>query len=448
MVWRPLGLCSLLLLAPFAALASDSDPVLRWNALALDAVAVDHVGAFEQAGPGRSARALAIAHAAIYDALLELPAKASASAAVAAAGHAALIALYPAQQAAFDAALEGDLGALQPGVRQRTGVRAGVRAARRVLRERAHDGWDEEAAWTPSALPGRHREDPLHAGQGFLDPNWGSVAPFVLESGDQLRPPPPPDLSTAAYAAAYDEVKRLGGDGVTTPTERSAEQTEIGIFWGYDGTPGLGTPPRLYNQIARAIAQQQGNDVAENARLFLLVNLALADAGIACWEAKYHYDFWRPVLGVREADPGTGPSGLGDANPATVGDTVWTPLGAPASNASGTNFTPSFPAYPSGHATFGAALFRIIERFYGTDAIAFEFVSDEMNGSTTDWAGIVRPRAPRSFSALSDAAWENAVSRIYLGIHWAFDATEGVALGEAVADFVYDNALSSRGRRR
>jgi hypothetical protein len=117
-----------------------------------------------------------------------------------------------------------------------------------------------------------------------------------------------------------------------------------------------------------------GNDVVANARLFALVNLAMADAGIACWESKYFYDFWRPVLGVRESDPGTGPSGLGDGNPLTIGDPAWTPLGAPASNQSGTDFTPPFPAYPSGHATFGAALFRILERFYGTDAIAFTFV--------------------------------------------------------------------------
>ena len=194
--------------------------------------------------------------------------------------------------------------------------------------------------------------------------------------------------------------------------------------------------------------RSQGNDAFANARLFLLVNLALADAGIACWEAKYHYDFWRPVVAIREAEPGTGPSGLGDGNPLTAGDPSWTPLGAPASNQSGTDFTPPFPAYPSGHATFGAALFRILERFYGTDAIAFSFVSDELNGVTADWAGNVRPLAERNFETLSEAMWENAESRIYLGIHWSFDASEGVALGQAVADYVFDHALTRRGHRR
>jgi hypothetical protein len=179
-----------------------------------------------------------------------------------------------------------------------------------------------------------------------------------------------------------------------------------------------------------------------------LINLALADAGIACWESKYTYDFWRPVLGVRESDPGTGPSGLGDGNPLTTGDPSWTPLGAPASNQSGTNFTPPFPAYPSGHASFGGAFFRMLERFYGTDAIAFTFVSDELNGVTTDWEGNVRPRSPRSFATLSEAKAENARSRIYLGIHWNFDALEGIAMGDAIADHVFEHALRPRARPR
>jgi hypothetical protein len=440
---------SLLLLSALPAAAAD-DPVLDWNAIALAALAADHAGSFEQGGPTRSSRALAIVHAAIYDAaaaaLREQPRPLSVAAAVATAAHDTLAALYPSQHGVFDAALAEDLAAVVPGPARRAGVQAGARAARHVLRERAHDGSDQDPPWTPSPAPGRHRPDPLHPGQGFLGPAWGAVEPFVLERGDQFRPPPPPALDSPAYAAAFDEVQRLGGDGVTTTTERSATQTVTGTFWGYDGTPGLGTPPRLYNQIARVIAEQQGNDVLENARLFLLVNLAQADAGIACWEAKYHYDFWRPVVAIREAEPGTGPSGLGDGNPLTTGDTSWTPLGAPASNASGTDFTPPFPAYPSGHATFGAALFRILERFYGTDAIAFDFVSDEMNGVTTDWAGLARPMSPRHYSTLSDASLENAQSRIYLGIHWSFDASEGVTLGEAVADYVFEHALPARGR--
>jgi hypothetical protein len=235
-------------------------------------------------------------------------------------------------------------------------------------------------------------------------------------------------------------VKNLGGDGVITPTQRTSEQTFIGIFWAYDGTPSLCAPPRLYNQITVNIADQRR--VREFARLLALVNVAMADAAMTIWESKYYYDFWRPITGIRESDPGTGPTELGDGNPDTAGDPTFTPLGAPASNLSGPDFTPPFPAYPSGHAGFGGALFRTMCRFYGTDQIAFTFVSDEFNGQTRDNDGTVRPYRPRSFSNLSQAEEENGQSRIYLGIHWTFDKTEAIALGRRVADYVFEHAFT------
>src|SRR2546425_145713 len=167
----------------------------------------------------------------------------------------------------------------------------------------------------------------------------------------------------------------------------------------------------------------------------------MADVGMAIWESKYLYDFWRPITGIRESDPGTGPSGLGDGNAATIGDQTFSPLGAPASNLQGPNFTPPFPAYPSGHAGFGGALFQILRRFYGTDDIAFAFVSDEFNGVTLDSTGTPRPLLPRSFTSLSQAEEENGQSRIYLGIHWAFDKTESITLGRRVGDYVFDNVF-------
>jgi hypothetical protein len=167
----------------------------------------------------------------------------------------------------------------------------------------------------------------------------------------------------------------------------------------------------------------------------------MSDSGIAIWESKFHYKTWRPIGGIRESDPGTGPSGLGDGNRATVGDPTFTPLGAPASNLTGPNFTPPFPAYPSGHAGFGGAIFQVLRRFYGTDRIAFTFVSDEFNGVTRGNDGVVRPRRPRRFSSLSQAEEENGQSRIYLGIHWSFDKTAGIAQGRRVADYVYDRAF-------
>ncbi|MBW3597158.1 MAG: phosphatase PAP2 family protein, partial [Planctomycetes bacterium] len=285
--------------------------------------------------------------------------------------------------------------------------------------------------------------------QGFLTPKWGRITPFAMTSGDQFRSPSPPSLDSEAYAAAYNEVLVLGaidaetadrnGDGAP---DRTPEQTQIGLFWAYDGSPGLGVPPRLYNQIARTVAMQQGNSLADNARMFALANIAMADAGIASWESKYTHDLWRPVLAIRLEDTVAAPGGL-DGNPDTAGEADWAPLGAPASNSGdpSADFTPPFPAYTSGHATFGAAMFRTLERFFGTDDIAFDFQSDELNGVTRGSDGVVRPAVTRRFDSFSEAALENAQSRIYLGIHWSFDATEGVSQGNAVADYVFDHKL-------
>ncbi len=182
-------------------------------------------------------------------------------------------------------------------------------------------------------------------------------------------------------------------------------------------------------------------DNLELTRLLALVNVSMADAGISAWESKYRYDYWRPITGIRESDAGTGPSGKGDGNPLTPGDPNWTPLGAPASNLSANNFTPPFPAYVSGHATFGGALFESLRNYFGTDNIPFTFVSDEFNGETADHEGNVRPYLPRTFSSLSQAEEENGQSRIYLGIHWSFDKTAGIKMGNSVADYVYANAF-------
>jgi hypothetical protein len=249
-------------------------------------------------------------------------------------------------------------------------------------------------------------------------------------------------MNSPEYTAAYNEVKSLGGDGVHTVSARTPEQSFIGIFWAYDGTPSLCAPPRLYNQITVRIADQMHLGTADLARLLALANTSMADAGMSIWDSKYYHDFWRPVTGIRESDPGTGPTLAGDGNPDTMGDTTFTPMGAPASNLTGPNFTPPFPAYPSGHAGFGGALFQTLRRFFATDNIAFTFVSDEFNGVTKDNAGNMRPYMPRSFSNFSQAEEENGQSRIYLGIHWSFDKTQGIAQGRNVANYVFDHAFT------
>ncbi len=435
------------------------DSVRRWNEIAIDASGFDHANAREQLGPGRASRAMAIVHIAMFDTInavirqydryadFRVPYGAiSLEAAVSQAAHDTLAALFPSQAATFDALLAEDLDEIQRPYARKNGRILGQRAAAAILALKAEDGSGIPEPrvgieHVTSDLPGRWRQDPVSQVPLALGAYWGKCIPFVVESSSQFRIPPPPAMNSLAYADAYNEVKRLGGDGVITPTERTPDQTLTGIFWAYDGTPSLCAPPRLYNQIAVHIADQIGSDAIELARLLALVNIAMSDATLTCWESKYYYDVWRPVTGIRESDPGTGPMGLGDGNDATAGDPNFSPLGAPASNLNGPNFTPPFPAYPSGHASMGGALFQTLRRFYGTDRVRFTFVSDELNGITKDNAGNARPLIPRSFQSLSQAEEENGQSRIYLGIHWSYDKTEGIALGRRVANHVFDNAF-------
>jgi PAP2 superfamily len=444
------------------------DAVRRWNEIAINASGLDHTPLIEgetrvfgeQIGPGRSSRAMAIVHIAIFDAVIAITGgyrsytgisrvsgDVSMHAAIAQAAHDTLTALYRSQAENFAAALAEDLKLISGGLAKHNGLDLGRRSAAAILDLRTNDGSEHAEPrvavdYIISDGPGKWRQDPISQIPLALGAYWAGVKPFVMKSAEQFRVPPPPALDSPDYTAAFDEVKQLGGDGVVTPTIRTDEQTGIGIFWAYDGTPSLCAPPRLYNQVTTQIAEQMGLNVVELARLLALVNTAMADAGIAIWESKYYYDFWRPVTGIREADIGTGPTAQGDGNAATIGDPNFSPLGAPASNLNGPNFTPPFPAYPSGHAGFGGALFEILRKFYGTDRLSFTFVSDEYNGITRDNEGNVRPLKPRSFNSFSEAEEENGQSRIYLGIHWAFDKSEGISQGRKVADYVFDRAFT------
>jgi hypothetical protein len=443
----------------------------RWNQIAIDASGLDHTPVpagdprifGEQVGPGRSSRAIAIVHVAMFDAVNGVlggydsftniaPAKnASIPAALAQAAHDTLVAVFPSQKATFDQALALDLSELPDGPAKTDGIDLGQRAAAAILALKTNDGSAHAEPrlgieFFPSIAAGKWRQDPISQVPLAIGALWSQVTPFVMQSATQFRIPPPPAMTSPEYMAAFNEVKFLGGDGVNTPTSRTADQTEAGIYWAYDGTPSLCAPPRLYNQITMEIAKQKGtaSNALELARLLALVNVSMADAGIAIWESKYFYQVWRPITGIRESDGGTGPTGTGDGNALTIGDPSFHPLGAPASNLTGPNFTPPFPAYPSGHAGFGGALFQTLRRYYHTDDIAFTFRSDEYDGKTIDNTGKVRALKPRSFASLSQAEEENGQSRIYLGIHWAFDKTEGIAQGRKIADYVYDNAFTGK----
>jgi hypothetical protein len=276
------------------------------------------------------------------------------------------------------------------------------------------DGFDAMTSYVPNGGPGRWEPDPLNPTQEARGHKWGQMSTFGIGNTAPFLPPPMPSLTSQEYADAFNEVKELGSK---TSVTRTVDQTELALFWAYDRL-GMGTPMRLYNSVLRTVATDQGNDLVENARLFALASTAMADTGIVAWDTKFIHDLWRPISGIRRADE--------DGNPDTIADPAWEPLGAPGGVAPGgqviSDFTPSFPTYVSGHASFGGALFESLKYFYGTDDVTFSLTSDEVPGAT------------RMFNRFSDAMHENGRSRVYLGIHWNFDDTVGQQLGQEIAD--------------
>jgi hypothetical protein len=395
---------------------------------------------------------MAITHLAIYDAVNAIDgshkpyipiglspsvtAKANVEAAVAKACRDTLAVLYSNQLSfideQYDEAQKG-FGTAEGCV---AGITVGAKAAANILERRSTDGYaDGDTMIYPPATERQHQPDPINPDQGLLTPGWGHLKTFsaIDVTAPSVRAPAPPPAWDPDYTKSFLDVLKVGGDGITTPTKRTAEETEIGIFWAYDGSPKLGTPPRLYNQVIRRIAKLQHNTLVQNARLFALANIAMADSGIACWDSKYYHDLWRPIIGIRQADD------VFNCELVNVAD--WSPLGAPLSNSIGPNFTPPFPAYPSGHATFGGAVFRTLRHFYGTDDVAFRLKSDELKDTTTDNQGNPRPNVTRRYESFTQAARENARSRIYLGVHWQFDADAGIDQGTKIADHICQTLL-------
>ena len=238
-----------------------------------------------------------------------------------------------------------------------------------------------------------------------LAPGWGNVTPFVLRDSAQFRPDPPYALTSKKYAADFNEIKSLGGDDVTTPSARTEEQTEIGFFW-------IESSPLAWNRIARTVSAAKSLDAWENARLFGLLNMALADGYIGSWETKYHYNFWRPITAIRTADT--------DGNPDTEGDPTWTPL----------QWTYPIPDYDSGHSVEGGAAAEVLKRFFGTDHIRFRACSlslplvEEQCGGASE--------VLRRYKSFSQAAEENGESRILIGIHFRKAVEEGIEHGRKI----------------
>ncbi len=395
-----------------ASSPANGDVVTDWNNAALDAIRGDRTA------PPIASRSLAILHVSVYDAvngiartyepyLVQSAVQASASreAAASAAAHRALVNLFPASTSSFDALHAAILATIPEGNQKANGIVWGEFVANQILAARAND--DSTAIVPPpdGSGPGVWVPTPP-AFLPYLLPQWGFVTPFGMSSSSQFRPPGPPSLDSQQYAADYNEVKELGAAVGSTRTE---EQTQIALFWA-DGA-GTETPPGHWNSIAQSIAATRGNTLEQNARLFALLNIAMADAAICAWDAKYTFDFWRPVTAIRSADT--------DGNPATDPDITWMSF----------IVTPPFPDYVSGHSTFSAAAATVLPLFYGTQDLPFTTGSDFL------------PGVYRSFSTCLDAAEEAALSRIYGGIHFRSASEDGLQAGVSIGEWTVNHYL-------
>jgi len=487
-----------------------ADPVLYWNKVGLDlnrisATLPAEEGGGRQGGPTMGSRALGILHLAIHDAYFSIvppagfttyldpapaagmkasetqlptrkPAANNAVEALSGAAFAALTELYvESVDDAYSACLQDAL-ANAPGPINPNGdsFHYGRDVAAQIVNFLAvMDGEVGALSGNPKTGQrydykkerGKFRPEPTHAVRMPLPTAADPHGPFygetsrlfaVQSANHRLARPPQVDHTApftgddASYVDAMSEVRCLGGAPTLKTTTRSPDQTTAAYFWAYDGARLIGTPPRLYNQIVRSIAWKQKNGTgatAEFARLFALVNAAMGDAGVFAWKEKYEFNFWRPLSGVREHGEGTGVnSSQGSGSVGDFGDPFWLALGAPETNSDRRSLKPPFPAYPSGHATFGAAALQIVRLFYrqrdgltfdsdAPDKIEFDFVSDELNGLSRDLYqpldhakpieqqdGNVRTRVVRRFPSCWHAIFENGASRLYLGVHFVFDA--------------------------
>jgi len=382
-----------------AAAQVRAGEVERWNRVATDAAAA------EQMDPLSESRIFAIVHAAMHDALnsverefepyrarLDSPAGASADAAVAAAAYTSLSKLIAARKPEFEAALADCLERIEDRNSAFAGLRLGREAAEAVLKVRADDGASRTVSYVPGKKAGEYRPTPPDFTPAFAA-QWGAVRPFVLSSPKQFRPAPPPAVKSVRARSDIEEVRAFGGKATS---QRTDEQSEIARFW-YESSP------QGWNRIAREVAAARKLDEWQSARLFALLNFALADGYIAGFEAKYHYAYWRPATAIRET---------GDASWLSYLD------------------TPPLPDYPSNHTVEGAAAATVLARFFGTDLVSFSMTS-----------GAPYPGITRRFWSFSEAARENGASRILAGIHFAAAVEAGYVQGEQIGAWTYEHAL-------
>src|SRR5271157_1289801 len=378
-----------------APAASAADVVIEWNQKAGAALAEAKVYPFV------GTRVMSLVHVAMFDAINSIegrysaykvkvssPAGCSAEAAGAAAAHAVLVKLFPEQKASLDAAYAASLAQIPEGSGKTAGIGVGEEVAAKILALRASDGADAPNTYRPSTAPGVYVPTTLPIGS-----QWGNVTPWVMERGSQFRPAAPPALTSAEWARDYNEVKDIGGK---KSTMRTPEQTEIARFWVITG-------PQSYDPIARQLAAAPGRSLSENARLFALVEMAVADAYVAVFDAKYTFNFWRPITAIRNGDT--------DGNDATIRDAGWEPV----------IDTPLHPEYPCAHCiTSGAAR-----------AVSLSMTSASAPGVVHKWA------------SLQEWAEEVAAARIYGGIHYRNSTVVGKDMGRKIGELAVKNYLKA-----
>lgn len=390
-------------LAVLVAGSARADVIMDWNTKA------DAIAAEKQVLPAQHSRALSMLHIAMFDAVnaierryapykLTLAADRSTSkeAAAAAAGYDILLAIYPDQKSALDAALTASLSGIAETEARSKGIELGKKAAAGVIAFRANDGSMALESYRPYTKPGLYVPTAVP-----LFSTVGATIPWVMTSGSQFRPAPPPALDSETWTKDLNEIREIGG---RTSTKRTAEQTTIGRFW-------LLTGARTYNPIVRQAAMAKDMDVVDCARLFALTSIAGNDAIVAVFDAKFHYNFWRPVTAIRNADM--------TMNPATPRDESWLPLGD----------TPMHPEYPCAHCITSAAISTVLQNIVGDDFGEFSLTSPAAPGITRKW------------SRLQDYSDEVASARIYAGFHYRFSAEVGKDMGKKIGELVVATQL-------
>jgi PAP2 superfamily len=376
--------------------------VIDWNATAYQVIKASD----GYRDPLHASRALAMMHLAMHDAVnaarpryasyasSEHDAAADPAIAAVSAAHDVLAALYPKQQdTLLKAALDKSMSDAGLGADVVRGAALGKRVAAVVLQRRAADGSAASEVYEPGSKPGQYRFTP-----GFelvAHPHWRSVQPFALSTPGQFRTAPPPSLQSNAYTVAFNEVKSVGGKGADA--KRTPDDTNLAVFWYEFSDIG-------WNRIARVVARNHRQDLWQRARTFALLNAAMADAYIAGWDSKMHHDFWRPVTAIRAADT--------DGNPNTTADAGFTPL----------MVSPPVQDHPSTHSALGAAAATVLAHAFGRDQLKF----------TVSSTSALAANPTREFKSFSEAARENADSRVKAGIHFRFATEEGLKLGRNI----------------